>query len=258
MKSEDVVKLLKERYCFEKGFVTLAEVGPPGGGCRYDALAVSVFPSHGFTVDGFEIKVARSDFLAEIENPAKSAPLAKWCDRWWMVCPPEVGKPEECPKHWGFLSVTSDGLRKVRHAKAGEPAARGDAWWATMLLRLATKDRLTPTELSEAKSEGWREGYEKGQELGGMAQKRLEESLEEARKAINDFEAASGVRIDGWDGPKKIGDAVAMLLDRRGGFFRIAEDVAREAESLAKVAAALKDIAERSRVTVPRQVGGEE
>lgn len=253
MKSEDVVKLLKERYCFEKGYVTLAECSPPGGLRRYDALAVSVWASHGYSVDGFEIKVARSDFLAEINNPAKSAPLHRWCNRWWMVCPLDVGKPEECPPEWGFLAVAADGasLRQVRRPKNVEPAERGDAWWATLLLRQGTRARFQTNELQDAQSKGWQEGYARGEESGAMQRKHLEDRLAEARKSISEFEAASGVRIEDWKGPKRIGEAVALLLDRRNGFFDVAESIAREAESLAKVAAALKEIAARPETPRP-------
>lgn len=243
MKSEDVVKLLKERYAFDKGYVTLAECSPPGGQRRYDALAVSVWASHGYSVDGFEIKVARSDFLAEINNPAKSAPLHRWCNRWWMVCPLDVGRPEECPPEWGFLAVQADGksLRQVRRPKSVEPQERGDAWWATLLLRQGTRDRFTTSELRDAESKGWSEGHARGAESSANEVVRLTERLKDAQKSVSDFEAASGICISSWIQPKSLGLAVHALLSR-GGLDSIAKSIERDAEHLKTIAEGLKDV----------------
>lgn len=53
---------------------------------RYaDAVAMSLWPSRGLEVHGFEIKVSRSDVLKELRDPEKAAPIMRFCDRWWLV-----------------------------------------------------------------------------------------------------------------------------------------------------------------------------
>ena len=50
-----------------------------------DAMALSLWPSRGLMLDGFEIKGYRTDWLRELKNPAKAEELAVYCNRWWIV-----------------------------------------------------------------------------------------------------------------------------------------------------------------------------
>lgn len=47
---------------------------------RADALALGVWPSHGYVFHGFEIKSSRADWLRELQDPTKSDAFSKYCD----------------------------------------------------------------------------------------------------------------------------------------------------------------------------------
>ncbi len=80
------------------------------GSREADGLAVSIWSSTGYSIEGFEIKVSRSDWLHELKHPEKSDAIMKYCDRWWVVAPAGVVKKEDLPKGWGQLEARKDKL----------------------------------------------------------------------------------------------------------------------------------------------------
>src|SRR6266849_640871 len=69
-----------------------------------DALAMSLYPSRGLDLHGFEVKTARQDWLNELKNPDKAERFAKFCDYFWLVTgSEEVAKKDEVPANWGLL-----------------------------------------------------------------------------------------------------------------------------------------------------------
>ena len=78
-----------------------------------DAIVVDLWPSSGNLVHGFEVKVSRSDWLAELRDPSKAEAIRRYCDHWWLVVPDASIVREGLPEGWGLLAVGSDGrLRK--------------------------------------------------------------------------------------------------------------------------------------------------
>lgn len=77
-----------------------------------DAIAMSLWPSRGLVLHGFEIKVTRTDWHKELHNPAKAEMIAQFCDFWWLVVgDKDIVKPGELPDAWGLLSPYGKGLR---------------------------------------------------------------------------------------------------------------------------------------------------
>jgi len=62
-----------------------------------DAIAMSLYPSRGLDLHGFEIKVSRTDWLGELKNPEKAEAIAQFCDYWWIVAPKEIINLDEVP-----------------------------------------------------------------------------------------------------------------------------------------------------------------
>lgn len=70
----DVMVALAHRYP-APGYALLPQVANGTGyaASRHcDAIALSLWPSRGIRLHGFEIKVARSDWLRELKDPAKA------------------------------------------------------------------------------------------------------------------------------------------------------------------------------------------
>lgn len=111
-----VLDLLEERYGLIYGngrrYVTAEHVRDIAGHNTRriaDLITVDVWPSKGHEIHGHEVKVSRSDWLAELRDPEKSAAFRKWCNRWWLVVPDEaIVKPGELPPEWGLMVVAPE------------------------------------------------------------------------------------------------------------------------------------------------------
>jgi hypothetical protein len=93
--------LLLDEFPLEGGKRTL---GTP----RIDVLAVKLSNRVSyapFSRIGFEIKVSRQDFLAELKNPEKRQRAYKICDEYWFVVPENLISVDEVPTECGLLSV---------------------------------------------------------------------------------------------------------------------------------------------------------
>jgi len=113
-KSEgEVFNLLRVKYP-EQQYALLSQVADATGAAQSrwaDAIAFGLWPSRGLEIEGFEIKVSRSDWLSELNAPDKSAAIQKYCHRWWIVAGArDIVKPEELPKTWGLIIPRGSGL----------------------------------------------------------------------------------------------------------------------------------------------------
>ncbi len=83
-----------------------------------DFMAIDLWPSKRFELQGFEIKVSRSDWKQELKHPEKAGEFIPYVNRWWLVIP-ELVKPvalrEELPEDWGMMVVDGNGLVRVTH-----------------------------------------------------------------------------------------------------------------------------------------------
>lgn len=81
---------------------------------RYaDALALSLWPSRGIGMTGFEIKVSRADWKKELDDPAKAAEFSKYCTGWYVVAPEGIVERLELPATWGLVEVPEKGRKRL-------------------------------------------------------------------------------------------------------------------------------------------------
>lgn len=86
---------------------------------RYiDALAIGLWPSTGLEVRGFEIKVSKSDWKKELQDPAKAEAFARFCDAWYIVTPAGLVDAMDLPPMWGLIEVDETGKRLREVVKA--------------------------------------------------------------------------------------------------------------------------------------------
>jgi hypothetical protein len=81
-----------------------------------DAVVMGLWPSLGMELWGMEIKVSRGDWLSEARNPAKASEVFDHFDRWFLVAPEGIAKPEEVPQPWGWFAPKDGKLLKLRDA----------------------------------------------------------------------------------------------------------------------------------------------
>lgn len=112
-------------------FVVLFEVPDRTGrapAARADALVMSLWPSRGCEITGFELKASRADWLAELKAPAKADHVMRYCERWCVLAAPQVVREAELPRGWGLWDLGTDGTlrRRVQPAlRECEPPSRG-------------------------------------------------------------------------------------------------------------------------------------
>lgn len=62
-------------------------------------------------IHGHEVKVSRSDWLAELRDPTKAEAFRPYCSRWWLVVSDRrIVRDGELPDGWGLLVLRGDRL----------------------------------------------------------------------------------------------------------------------------------------------------
>lgn len=181
-----------------------------------DALAMCLWPSRGIALHGIEIKVSRSDWLAELKNPAKAEDFFNVCDRWWVAAPKpvcdDIVKKGELPSTWGLLKC-EDKVKVVTPAPPLKPKPMDNLMLAAIMRRL--QECASPeAALKDAEARSYEKGREDGQKQSAFDLKIARGEAERFCKIIQEFEGASGVKIANWaPNVGQIGAAVKAVLD---------------------------------------------
>ena len=84
--TQSIRDLIRKRYAGEEWLLAFEVRNAPGFATRKegyaDAIAMGVWPSRGYVIHGFEIKVSRGDWQRELAKPEKADLLSKHCDHW--------------------------------------------------------------------------------------------------------------------------------------------------------------------------------
>lgn len=132
----DVVEMLRRHYLPDgrpAGGIFAGEIESPDGRRRADALWCPWSIAGGSGLVGHEVKVSRSDVLAELADPMKSEPWARYCTYWWLVvASPSLVDGLDVPEAWGVMSPPSGRKRRqmtvLREAPRLKPADTGPGW----------------------------------------------------------------------------------------------------------------------------------
>lgn len=159
------VKAAIRNYYPTNEYALMWEVGNTTGASarRFaDAVVVSLWPSRGLTITGIEIKVSRSDWRREIENPAKAEAIAKFCDFWTIVTPEGIVQEHELPFNWGHMVVNEKGaIRVVKKPLTLEPEPLSRGFVAAMLRRASEADASVIKAMVDREVAREREGLER-------------------------------------------------------------------------------------------------
>lgn len=216
-----------------------------------DAMAMSLFPSRGLDIEGFEIKTDRRDWLKELKDPEKAEHVAKYCDRWWLVISQEgIAKPEEVPDGWGLYVMERDRLQVAKRPKKLKAVAPDRPFIGAMLRRaneMAERERERAVEAID-KDEFVKKARAQAEK---EAERRFDDDLKVAtrehealKREIAEFEDKSGIRITMWNGVR-MGEAVKLVMSLKDshdidGIERLAIDVSERAARLREAAEQLK------------------
>lgn len=249
--ARDVVRRLQDRYLVADGWITMAEVTPPKAHRRFDLIAIMGWQSRGHEAMGFEVKVSRSDWLAELKDPAKAEPLVRLCSRWWIAAPPGVVRVEELPPAWGLLVLHPDQIRTGKQAPQLNPEPWPDEVWRCMLLRLGTREARTPEDLERAKAEGRKEAEKWAESNQKRSVAHLEAEVRGLRTQIQQARDATGVDLDRWTDFPALGEAMRLLSARDSTLVDVME---RDSRKLRDAAIRLRLAARAIRAGAHRKV----
>lgn len=233
--SSDLMAALAKRY--PVGQFALLEQVANGTGSRAnrwcDAIAMSLWPSRGLDLIGFELKVYRGDWLRELRQPEKAEAIAPYCDRWFVVAPAGLILPGEVPSTWGLLELKGGKLHVTKDAPSLDPKPMTKAILAAVLRRAseASVPKSAVEKLATARAE------EIARQLASRAEREIAD-LKRELAAARAFESASGVKLDRWAGGN-VGDqfrrfleadrlqAARRLLAVKGTVQQLLDDIAR-------------------------------
>jgi hypothetical protein len=204
---------------------------------RTDAVAISLYPSRGLLVHGFEIKASRADWLRELKDTAKAEEVFQYCDHWWLVVADrEIVRPNELPQPWGLIAPRGDQLAIVTQAPRLKPSQIDRPFMAALARRA-----------NEAATESIQERVDiTTREIAAREERRVSQAREEGTRAyqqltekVAEFEKASGIQITkGWRGGKEIGEAVKTIMD--GGMSEQARMARYALQSIERISADLR------------------
>jgi hypothetical protein len=221
------------------------------GGSRYaDAIAMSLFPSRGLDVHGFEVKRSRGDWLRELKAPEKADVIAKYCDFWWLVTSDEkVADKNEVPRTWGLLVSNGTELRQVKRAERMKAKAI-DRPFLGAILRRADEHLKAELKNDSRVVAAREEGHKRGLEERDWKIKDSSEDLAKLQRQIKEFEEASGLTLTSWNAgnvgagvkafmqARQYDDSVIARMERTAGWIEDTAKGLREQVELIKKAQA--------------------
>lgn len=184
----------------------------------FDALALNLWPSRGLTLEIYEVKVSRSDWLRELKKPDKAEDACQIADKFSIVAPAGCVKDGELPPTWGLIEVHGDGTDdqpwRLRTSTTA-PLLHDDPHRRLLLPRAFVVGMLRSTPdaipggkvkspaakaLADARAEGLHEGYTKGVEdterRHSLSMDRADgEAWRSFHRALRDAGAPPGVSI---------------------------------------------------------------
>ena len=154
----------------EPAHVVLPQVANGSGHMRVtryaDAMAMSLWPSRGLELHGFEIKVSKSDWKRELRDPEKSAPIQAYCDRWWIVAPGGVVDLAELPTTWGLFEPRKRRGKVSLHVAKQAPkltdTKKIDRRFLAAILRRVAEHKTEKQVLAKEFNRGFQEGMAMG------------------------------------------------------------------------------------------------
>lgn len=208
-----------------------------------DGLAMGVWPSRGLTLLGFEIKASRQDWIKELREPAKAERFCRFCDRWYLVVSDEkIVQPGELPATWGLMAPKNGRLTIRTEAPPLSPEPISRTFLASLMRHLNDASPLE-TALKQEATRAYQQGLAAGRAEAGrpheMELRRVTSELSLLRSDVDQFEAASGVKIHRYQG-QRVGAAVKWALG--GGLTQAQREYLRLRDQLRALAATVEAI----------------
>lgn len=263
-RTEDLMGRLERHYIVPNdeydGGIFVPECGRNGawsGGSasRCDALHVGFTSASGRVLTGHEVKVTRSDWLAELRKVGKADTWADQCHRWFLVVPTaDIVQPGELPHGWGLMVPGSRTRMKI----LVEPVTREvTPSWDAVRSIMARLDTLQREKLAEVNRQinskvAALVGPRVEQEMARQQMMKITPELREAREVVARFAEATGVELKAYTGydpgelqatPEEFAGALRVVR-AANDLAGMHSETARLVDHMEQVAASVKSLAE--------------
>ncbi len=171
--AHSMTELLRQHYNPDgraMGHLFMPEIGAPGGRRRADLLVapISIAGAKANTLIGHEIKVTRSDVMAELADPTKADPWLRYCTRWYLVvADPALIEGLTIPDLWGVMAPPSGRRTRSMTILREAPKLTPDGDMSPALSRLAAYmvGRLEGVvKRAEYDRDGWKQRAERAEQ----------------------------------------------------------------------------------------------
>lgn len=234
--STDICEALRERYALPEWALMFEVANGTGSNVRRwaDAVAINCFPSRGMEIHGVEIKVSKTDWQRELDQPQKSAPVQEFCDRWWVAAPVGIVDVNAVPITWGLLEYADGKLRQTRAAPAlgAKPVSRT---FLASILRNACKTEEATVERRISKAiEQMRVDNE---ERIRLEVERRSQRHRDLAKKVDEIKELTGIDLSVWTPKEDIAAAIRFamksgLSDRYHGLTQVHRSLIHAAEQI--------------------------
>lgn len=207
------------------GGVFLPEVGwnPAGGASGHDggcdAIYVGFTSTRGRILVGHELKISRSDWLAELNKAGKADPWADQCHQWWLVVSaPAIVRAGELPVGWGLM-VPGPSKTQMDVVVQAETKRDHTPSWLAVRSIMARQDTLRSEALQEDRRkarEDARKSLRQCVDEKAVLQRELEAS-KAARGLVAAVRSRRALLLHGVDGDTdtELIDAICEVLEGR-------------------------------------------
>ncbi len=218
-----------------------------------DAISMSMWPSRGMLIEGYEIKCDRGDVLRELKNPQKAEEFMPMLDRFWLVVADKgMVHDGELPPSWGLIARTGRGMKKIVQAAAlheptgeirqGHHVGLPPGFSRSFLVPLLRQAHAIPPDVrAELKAEAERQA--------GHRIDDAEDRLARLQAQVDAFEKAAGIEITGFreyggpDAAAARGAAFKTALAGEKGVERLREDLKYIGQYAERIATSAREIA---------------
>jgi|CXWL01.1.fsa_nt_gi hypothetical protein len=186
--------LLKDRHPYNNGeWIVIPEFPNGTGGTRSGSIDIAAFncwPSTKFYRVAYEVKRSRSDFITELNNPAKRAWVEEHFHEFYFAFDDvSIAKPEEIPDGCGLIIKTKSGdkLKRTVIPKIRDPKQPSTAFWMGLVRETDKKfQKLVSTTYNVEGTEYTKETFQKL--VAEEVYKKLEFERSRLERCIKDSE----------------------------------------------------------------------
>lgn len=138
--ADDILAHLHDMYADTNQYVCAAEVSPRTGAWerRIDFLVMNCYDSEQLKIQGYEIKISKSDLKRELEDPDKHAVFFDAIDFYWLIAPDDVLDQKTIdliPPKWGIRKVSRGEDGKISSRTVRKPTCLHDEKMYSRMIR---------------------------------------------------------------------------------------------------------------------------